>query len=228
MQDFDWLDLAALCVFLAGWFGYYFITDHTKLAPRTLNRRMEEYRLMWMARMLTRDGRIVDTQIMASLQNGAAFFASTSFLAIGGTFAAFSATDAALEVFASLPYAPVMTRTMFDAKLLGLAAIFVYGFFKFAWSYRLFNYSAIILGGAPLSHEAASEEARLYAGRAARMNITAGRNFNRGLRAFFFALAYLGWFGGPWILMATTTGVLIVLLRRQFSSPPLEAVNWNG
>ena len=34
--------------------------------------------------MLDREARMVDMQIMASLQNGTAFFASTSLIAIGG------------------------------------------------------------------------------------------------------------------------------------------------
>ena len=33
--------------------------------------------------------------------------------------------------------------------MLGLTVIFVYAFFKFAWSYRLFNYFAIMVGAAP-------------------------------------------------------------------------------
>ena len=31
----------------------------------------------------------------------------------------------------------------------GLILIFIYAFFKFAWSYRLFNYVAILLGAMP-------------------------------------------------------------------------------
>ena len=31
---------------------------------------------------------------------------------------------------------------------------------------------------------------------------SAGRHFNRGQRAFFFALGYLGWFVSPWLLFA--------------------------
>jgi uncharacterized membrane protein len=41
----------------------------------------------------------------------------------------------------------------------------------------------------------------------------AGRQFNRGQRAFF-ALGYLGWFVGPWVLFVTTAAVLIVTRRR--------------
>ena len=70
--------------------------------------------------------------------------------------------------------------------------IFVYAFFKFAWSYRLFNYTAILMGAIPV--DGRSHEGAVAAARATRMNIVAGRHFNRGQRAFFFALGYLGWF----------------------------------
>ena len=38
-------------------------------------------------------------------------------------------------------------------KVDGLAVIFVYAFFKFAWAYRLFNYMAIIVGAVPVLTE---------------------------------------------------------------------------
>ena len=46
--------------------------------------------------------------------------------------------------------------------------------------------------------------------RTAEMTIVAGRHFTRGQRAFFFALGYLGWFVGPWVLIVATAAVLIV------------------
>lgn len=54
--------------------------------------------------------------------------------------------------------------------------------------------------------------------RALSMNRIAGRNFNAGLRAVFFGLAYLGWFVGPFVLIGTTLLVVLTLLRRQFLS----------
>ena len=42
-----------------------------------------------------------------------------------------------------------MTPALWELKMLGLIVIFVYTFFKFAWSYRLFNYFAIMVGAAP-------------------------------------------------------------------------------
>ncbi len=110
------------------------------------------------------------------------------------------------------------TPEMWQAKIVGLSVIFVYAFFKFAWSYRLFNYLAIMIGAAPPWTEKDSEAARVFAHRGARLCEDAGLQFNRGQRAFFFALGYLGWFLGPIELALTTIGVVIVMWRRQFAS----------
>jgi uncharacterized membrane protein len=48
------------------------------------------------------------------------------------------------------------------------------------------------------------------------MTTLAGRHFNRGQRAFFFALAYLAWFVSGWLFMAATAAVLVVIALRQF------------
>ena len=78
--DLTTSDVLALAWFLLAWIGYGLAVEHTRLAPRTLNARMDALRSVWMQRMIERELRIVDTTIMASLQNGTAFFASTSLL----------------------------------------------------------------------------------------------------------------------------------------------------
>jgi uncharacterized membrane protein len=60
--------------------------------------------------------------------------------------------------------------------------------------------------------------------RTTRLFESAGQNFNRGQRAFFFALGYFGWFAGPWVLFASTTAVVIVMWRRQFASSAQRAL----
>ena len=91
-------------------------------------------------------------------------------------------------------------------KVVGLMIIFIYAFFKFAWAYRLYNYVAIMVGAAPPASERDEPEAKAYAQSTAMVITDAGRHFNRGQRAFFFALGYLGWFLGPLPLIATTGG----------------------
>ena len=121
----------------------------TSFGEGSLNHRMDRHRAEWTRRMLARDMRMLDGQIMGSLQNGTAFFASTSLLAIGGTFALLRATEDVMQVFATLPIGIETTRAVWETKVIGLLVIFIYAFFKFSWSYRLFNYGAILMGAMP-------------------------------------------------------------------------------
>jgi len=97
---------------------------------------------------------MIDTAIMSGLQNGTAFFASTSLLAIGGAFALLNATDRIFGVLGDLSLQSTVPRGMFELKAIGLILIFGYAFFQFGWSYRLFNYASILLGATPTAAHA--------------------------------------------------------------------------
>jgi uncharacterized membrane protein len=58
----------------------------------------------------------------------------------------------------------------------------------------------------------------------ARITSYAGVNFNNGLRAYYFALAAMTWFLHPWLMMAATGWVVLVLYHREFSSRTLQAL----
>lgn len=216
-------DILACAWFLGAWLVYSIVIERSGKGRRGLNSLMNGYRDQWMEQLLAREMRMVDAQVTAALQNGTAFFASTSLIAIGGTLTLLRSTEQILNMIAALPFSVPTSAEVWEIKIVGLACIFVYAFFKFAWSYRLFNYFAIMVGAAPPPAEKDSAQARTFAHRAARLCADAGRHFNRGQRAFFFALGYLGWFLGPLELALTTTGVVIVMWRRQFSSESRKA-----
>ncbi len=216
-------DALALVYFVAVWIAYSILVEHTEHGRSSLNALMNRYRDQWMEELLRRPVRIVDSQVTASLQNGTAFFASTSLLAVGGALAMLRAPQEATLVLAWLPFGELPTHAVWEAKVLGLAIIFVYAFFKFSWSYRLYNYVAIMVGAAPPPKDRKSRHAQQFAHRTARICEDAGRHFNRGQRAFFFALGYLGWFLGPLPFALSTTAVVIVMWRRQFKSPSRAA-----
>ena len=224
-MPFTVLDLIALAWFVAAWAGYAVMLEYVPREKEGLNARMDRYREVWMRRMLSRDMRMVDMQIMAALQNGTAFFASTSLIAIGGTLSLLRSTEEILHVMATLPLGIQMTRTAWELKTIGLAVIFVYAFFKFGWSYRLFNYVAILLGATPPVAEKDTPEAEAHVQRTARLFGAAGRHFNHGQRAFFFALGYLGWFVSPIVLMISTAAVVFVMWWRQFGSDARRAMD---
>jgi uncharacterized membrane protein len=228
VTGFTSLDTIALCVFAGAWFIYYSYVEHTPHGRRSLNSLMHEYRLEWMRQFQARESRILDGNLMGGLQNGTAFFASSAFLAIGGALSALSFADTVVEAFRAVPFGADMTRPMFETKVLGLAIIFAYSFFKFVWSYRLFNYVAILMGAMPPAGSKQKKDVEQAIQRAGRMNVSAARHFNRGLRAYFFALAYLGWFAGPLAFIATTLVVALVLWRRQFMSDSYAAATWTS
>ena len=224
MTGFTIVDYLGLAFFALAWMAYWAAVELTPAGRRGLNPLMNEYRHRWMEQLVVRENRIVDTTILASLQNGTAFFASTSLIAVGGVLALFQSTDTVVGLFAELPFGLSTTRVAWEVKVMGLAVVFVYAFFKFAWSYRLFNYVAILVGSVPVLRDDNHEEALAAARRAAAMSVVAGKHFNRGQRAFFFALAYLGWFVSAYVFIAATAAVLYVMWKRQFASDAREAL----
>jgi uncharacterized membrane protein len=217
-------DLAALGFFAFAWLSYHMAIERRIGDEPGLNHMMNDYRRRWMEEMAERDSRIVDSGIMASLQNGTAFFASTSLIAIGGVATLLRTTDDVLRIFSEVSVGLVPDRSLWEIKVIGLLLMFGYAFFKFAWAYRLFNYTAILIGATPPRTFPDRAERDRMVKRAGAMNIVAGSHFTRGQRAFFFALAYLGWFLGPWTFMASTGAVLYVMGKRQFGSDARRAL----
>ncbi|CAO4147470.1 DUF599 domain-containing protein [Methylorubrum thiocyanatum] len=220
IHAFSPLDFAALVFFVASWVSYSFAVARRRGDRLSLSQIMNRQRRNWAVQMIARDNRVVDTTINASLQNGTAFFASTSLIALGSVLTLSRSGDDVLNLFSALPFGTGTTRQTWEIKVAGLAMVFVYAFFKFAWAYRLFNYGAILIGAVPPKGSGASEEVmRRAAERAGAMNVAAGSHFAKGQRAFLFALAYLGWFVSAPVLMLATASVVWVMWRRQFASP---------
>lgn len=219
-------DYAALSLFVAIWVFHALASDGWIVRRMSLTLAMNRQRELWMRTMARRELRMIDTSIMVGLQQGTAFFASSSLFAIGGCFALLNGSNQVLTVVADLPFGAEPVRQAFEAKVLGLIAILAYAFFKFGWSYRLFNYCSILVGAVPM-HREGTEDPDNYERairRAVRMNVLAGKHFNAGLRGIFFSIGYLGWFISPLAFALTTCLLFAVLLRRQFFSAARSAV----
>src|SRR3954453_8959065 len=98
-----WVDIAAVGFFVIEWTGYAFTLERTPSGRDSLSGRMHIYREVWIRNLLHSETRMVDMQIMSSLQNGTAFFASSSLIAIGGRLALLHATNDALAILRALP-----------------------------------------------------------------------------------------------------------------------------
>ena len=216
------LDLAGVALLLVAMAAMSRLIEHPPRRHPSVSRLMERSRRDWMATFAARDHRIFDATLLATLRSGAAFFASTCLIAIGGVAALLGQTDRVLGVVRDLGAAPGETAVpVWEAKLLVLAILLVNAFLKFVWSHRLFGYCAVLMGAMP-GPEGTVPEAAVE--RATAIQLTAARNFNRGLRAVYFALAALAWFLGPVPLMAATLLTAAMLARREFFSDSRRAL----
>ncbi len=95
--------------------------------------------------------------------------------------------------------------------------IFAYSFFKFGWSYRLFNYCSIVDWRRSRCRRE-RQNGRGANKRAGDLNVLAGSHFNAGLRGIFLSIGFMGWFAGPAAFVAASALILVILVRRQFFS----------
>jgi len=223
MHSLAALDWIALAVFVLCWFGYATVVDRLpSLHRRSVIAAMDEHRRRWMRTMVTRDNRIMDTQIIGNLMNSTSFLANTAIFILGGLVAMMGSPELGARVFGTLPFAVVPNAAAWEMKVALLLLIFVHAFFELTWALRQFNYCSIVMGG--ISHDARDEGRLTQAEVAAKVANRAAKHFNTGLRAYYFGLAALAWILHPLALIAASLLVLRELYRREFRSVVREAL----
>jgi uncharacterized membrane protein len=224
--DLTLLDLAALAFFAVIWFGYGLVMDRRPEGGGGLNQRLRTVRRAWMGEMLRRENRMPDSALLGHLIHSVSFFASATLLVIAALSGAFGALDAVHEALSELAITgDALSRRALEARLLLLLVIFVYAFFKFTWAIRQYNYCCALVGAAPPASEPIAPERRAALTRqAAEVLSVAVSTFNGGLRAYYFALAALGWFVHPLAFIGAVLWIVLVLLRRQFLSHTLHSI----
>ncbi|MGE5465558.1 MAG: DUF599 domain-containing protein [Methanocella sp.] len=217
-------DVFALVFLLGVWAAYVpFAARHGQRVP-SLHSRMDMFRREWMARMIERDNRMVDVNIMRNLTRSSQFFASTTMLILGALIALTGYVQQALDVVSGLPFTVKGTARLLELKILLLVVIFVYAFFKFTWAIRQLGFCSTLIGAAPRQPNENPEQYAPVMNRIARITSYAGVNFNNGLRAYYFGMAALSWFLHPWLMIVATVWVTYILYHREFASKTLNAL----
>jgi len=217
-------DLEALIFFVLAWISYTLIADHSPLQRRSISFAMARQRRQWMQQAAHRELRMIDTGVISNLITGISFFASTTIFVIGGLIAALGYTSELASAFQAIPLASDLTAEQGAIRLTVLLVIFIYAFFKFAWALRLDNYCSILVGGFDNLDNADPLALDKRAAAASEINTLSGYHFNRGIRGYFFALAVVGWFIHPLLFVLDTIAVMLILVRREFSSKAARAV----
>ncbi|MEP1768111.1 MAG: DUF599 domain-containing protein [Sulfitobacter sp.] len=220
------LDFAAFALLLALWCLIGWRIEHPAAQKPSTSMIMADYRRQWMKQMAAREVRIFDAQTIGTLRQGTSFFASTCVIAIGGTLALIGNADQVAGVAADLT-ATSDPAIVWELKLLVIIFFLTNGFLKFVWSNRLFGYCSVLIGATPnKADNPQTPDSKLdsIGRKAAELNITAARTFNRGLRAIYFALAAVAWLAGPIPLVVAAIVTFIVIWRREFASHSRKAL----
>ncbi len=219
-----WLDVAAFIFFLVAWTGYAWIAEWRGRSVPTLHNTMTRYRREWMLRMVERENRMVDVNIMRNLTRSSQFFASTTMLVLGALIALLGYVQQAMDVVSGLPFTIKASTRLLEIKVVLLVLIFVYAFFKFSWAIRQLGFCSTLVGAAPKAPKDNPEQYAVQINRVAAITSYAGTNFNDGLRAYYFALAAMTWFLHPYLMLIATAWVVYVLYHREFESRTLYAL----
>jgi uncharacterized membrane protein len=218
-----WLDMLALLWFAVLWLGYVWYSDYRSNRQPALRRLTDRFVREWIARMVERDNRMLDVNVMRNLTRSSQFFASTTMLILGALVALMGYAEKAAGVLAELPFAQQVSERVWELKILLLVLIFVYAFFKFSWSIRQFGLCSILIG-ATRKPPADAEQYATHIDRIALIVNFANGNFNNGLRAYYFGVAALAWFLHPVLMIAITSGVVYVLHEREFHSRTVQTM----
>lgn len=219
-----WLDVVAFVYFLLAWAGYALFAEWRAKSAPSLHNTMDLYRRDWMLRMIGRDNRMVDVNIMRNLTRSSQFFASTTMLVLGALIALLGYVQQAMDVVSGLPFTIKASQRLLEIKVVLLVLIFVYAFFKFSWAIRQLGFCATLIGAAPKTPEGDPEQYAADIDCLALVTSYAGTNFNDGLRSYYFALAAMIWFLHPYLMLIATTWVVYVLYHREFASKTLRAL----
>lgn len=221
-------DVAALVWFLALWVGYTWVADKVAWGARPMAQVMDDYRVRWFERMLERDNRMADVNIIVAYIRSGTLFVSVTILILAGAVALLGQIDNLRALVADFAFAQAAPREIMEIRVFVLLAVFAYAFFKFVWCLRQFNYALVLVGAAPQPADCDATIRARYPKSIARLMARAVGNFNRGTRAYYFSIAVLTWFLHPVALAVATVWIVLVLYRRDFRSVTLKTLTELG
>ncbi|WP_299735351.1 DUF599 domain-containing protein [uncultured Endozoicomonas sp.] len=139
----DWLGLFVL---LGSWIGYTCYSHCRSRSSSCLSSVLAQYREEWMIRVIARENRTSDASLISSLRASVSFFASTSLLVVAGLITGIAASEQAVSVISTIPFVRTTTQELWELKMLVMIIIFIYSFFEFTWSLRLYNFACVLMG----------------------------------------------------------------------------------
>lgn len=207
------MTLVATIFPLLCWFAYNYGIPLIERRRPSLSVIMSMQRRRWVANMAVRESPL-DAILSGNLMSSISFLASTTVLLILAIFAALGQLPAVVTTLRTAGIGPVFSATDLQLHFVVMLAIFVLAFFAFTLALRQFNHFCIMIGA--MDHARTSTDEEIDA--ITRLNTMAARNFNNGIRAYYFSVATVAWFIADWAAIVASIMVVAVLVHREFFS----------
>jgi uncharacterized membrane protein len=195
------------------WFAYNYGVPLIERKRPSLSVIMSMQRRRWVKNATMRESPL-DAILSANLMSSVSFLASTSVLLVLAIFAAIGQASSVMEALTGVgmgsEYQPADLRIHFVVML----AIFTLSFFAFTLALRQFNHFCIMIGA--MDHSGRVSEAEIDS--IAQLNTLAAKNFNNGIRAYYFSVATVAWFASPWLAIVASVVTVAFLIHREFFS----------
>lgn len=215
---------AAMMLILALW-GFY--TPILGLLGRgSLNSQLHSVRLRWFEvhQDTDREHRVFDAIMLGHISNSISYFGSGTLLVLAGLVGALANVNNVYLLTRGLAFVDhAMSLELFTLCVFLLAAILAQCFFSFTYALRKMAYTFAMLGGLQAT-KADTRQARIMGEQSAVVLTEAVRSINTGIRGYYYAVAAMFLFAGPWICILATVAITALLYYRQLFSPTAVAI----
>jgi uncharacterized membrane protein len=198
---------------LIAYYAYNLIVSLVEKRRPSLSSIMNMQRRRWVTNATRRESPF-DAILSGNIMGSVSFLASTSVLLVLAVFAVFGQLPALMDALNTLSVDSVYSMFDVQAHLVVMLAMFVLAFFAFTLSLRQFNHYCIMLGA--LEHDRVTSDEEIDA--ITQMNALGAKNFNSGIRAYYFSVSTVAWFVSEWLAVATCLATVLVLAHREFFS----------
>ena len=198
---------------LVCWFTYNYGVPLLERRRPSLSVIMSMQRRRWVANAVKRESPM-DAILSGNLMGSVSFLASTSVLLVLAIFTAFGNLNALMETLATIGIRPDYSISDVQIHLFVMLTVFVLSFFAFTLALRQFNHFCIMIGA--IDHSGHTLPAEIDA--IAQLNSLAAKNFNNGIRAYYFSVATVAWFASEWLAIIASLLTVGFLIHREFFS----------
>lgn len=222
-SDFAWPHFVAISMMFGLWAFYNNILG--TFGRGSLNMQLHAVRRRWFSvhQRIHREHRVIDAILLGHISSSISYFGSATLIVLAGLVGTLANVNRIHAMAGDLKFLAPMSVDMFTLNFAILTLILALSFFAFTYALRKMAYTCALLGGLQETPEQ-RPDSEIMVEQAARVLTEAVRSINNGIRGFYYAIAALFLFGGPYVCIGATVLITAVLYYRQLFSPTAIAI----